>query len=75
MRWGNTEPPINPPEVRITDCRECNGTGEIIDHEGPLGPLVARVQWCGECDGRGVRELCDSDIYVPDTWKEAEGIA
>jgi len=69
------EPPINPPEVDLYECPDCDGTGEIWDTNGPLGPIVVRGSWCGECEGRGVRELSDDDVYVPDTWKEAEGLA
>jgi DnaJ-class molecular chaperone len=68
------EPPINPPEVRLSECRDCGGTGQTVDHDGPLGPLVARVQWCYTCDGSGETEP-DPDAGGYDTVKEAEGIA
>jgi DnaJ-class molecular chaperone len=75
MGWMSSGPPINPREVQLFPCPDCKGTGEQVDFDGPLGPIVARVQWCDACEGRGEREYFDDDVYVPDTWKEAEGLA
>ena len=73
MSWRTAEPPINPPEVDLYECDECDGTGKWIDREGPW---IVREQDCGRCEGRGEREYTDDENpYAPDTWKEAEGIA
>jgi len=76
MSWRSAEPPISPPEADLYECRDCEGRGEVVHHNGPLGPLVAVVEWCEACDGRGEREYREEENpYAPDNWKEAEGIA
>lgn len=64
-------PPVNPPEVTLEECRDCEGTGETVHHDGPLGPLVAVVEWCEHCGGEGRREPVDEgDPFAPDHWKD-----
>lgn len=65
------EPPVNPPEVNMHECRDCGGTGETVHHDGPLGPIVAVVEWCETCGGHGFHEVNDDpDQGQPDHWKD-----
>lgn len=68
---------MNPPERAMTECRDCEGSGETADIVGPLGPLVTVVRWCDTCSGHGEVQ---ADSYDPegsayDTVKEARGLA